>query len=115
MMDDLSDRAQRWVLERAAFEQHLERAFVALVGELGLVQPDRAAAEEPRTAPIELPTHSRISALARAFRGSTGTCFHLRAALREIDGFDRLARLKDSRSRSWSTIALTESSVTCAS
>src|SRR5262249_6141928 len=36
VMDDLRDGAQGWVLQRAALQQHLERAFVALVGELGL-------------------------------------------------------------------------------
>src|SRR4029453_5024657 len=36
VMDDLGDGAQRRVLQRAALQQHLERAFVALVSELGL-------------------------------------------------------------------------------
>src|SRR5262249_8368892 len=35
VMDDLRDGAQRRVLQRAALQQHFERAFVALVGELG--------------------------------------------------------------------------------
>src|SRR5499433_69667 len=36
VMDDLRDGAQRRVLQRAPLQQHFERAFVALVGELGL-------------------------------------------------------------------------------
>src|SRR5215813_5325554 len=36
VVDDLRDGAQRRVLQGAALQQHLERAFVALVGELGL-------------------------------------------------------------------------------
>ena len=36
VVDDLSNGAQRGVVERGALEQHLECAFVALVGEFGL-------------------------------------------------------------------------------
>src|SRR3954453_915616 len=36
VVDDLRDGAQRGILQCAALEQHLERALVALVGELGL-------------------------------------------------------------------------------
>src|SRR5262249_31066806 len=36
VMDDFRDGAQRRVLQRAPLHQHLERAFVALVRELGL-------------------------------------------------------------------------------
>src|SRR5262249_16051802 len=36
VMDDLRDGAQGRVLQRAALQQHFERAFVTLVGELGL-------------------------------------------------------------------------------
>src|SRR5215467_642953 len=36
VMDDFRDGAQRRVLQRGALHQHLERAFVALVRELGL-------------------------------------------------------------------------------
>src|ERR1700751_1631478 len=36
VMDDLGDGAQRRVLQRAPLQQHFERAFVALVRELGL-------------------------------------------------------------------------------
>src|SRR5262249_40546463 len=36
VVNDLADGAQRRVLELAALEEHLERALVALMGELGL-------------------------------------------------------------------------------
>src|SRR5262245_2664277 len=57
VVDDLADGAQRRVLERAALEQHLERALVALVRELGLVHVETqlAVGRAISLAPHDLP------------------------------------------------------------
>src|SRR3954467_3559791 len=85
VVDDLRDGAQRGILQCAALEQHLERALVALVGELGL---EHVEAQFGRLRAISLPGYELEAGLwinETAYQPGTADPIHMDALPRDPD------------------------------
>src|SRR3954471_22607896 len=82
VVDDFRDGAQRGVFWRAALHQHLERALVALVGELGL---EHVEAQFGRLRAISLPGYELEAGLwinETAYQPGAGDPIHIDALSR---------------------------------
>src|SRR5262249_4045125 len=83
VMDDFRDGAQRRVLQRAPLHQHFERAFVAVVGDLGL---EHVEAQLAFVGAIALPGYEfevRLGIDETPYQPSAGDAIHVYALSRD--------------------------------